>query len=54
MSFFATYDALCEEGTATLVCKALDEVSDISIPGKVRSRLRMQLSLNFVSVLLCY
>uniref|UniRef100_A0A1D1ZEG4 Glutamate-ammonia-ligase adenylyltransferase n=2 Tax=Anthurium amnicola TaxID=1678845 RepID=A0A1D1ZEG4_9ARAE len=32
-SFFATYDALCEEGTATPVCKALDEVADISIPG---------------------
>ncbi|KAK7854665.1 trna ligase 1 [Quercus suber] len=32
-SFFAAYDALCEEGTATPVCKALDEVADISIPG---------------------
>ncbi|KAH6814067.1 RNAligase [Perilla frutescens var. frutescens] len=32
-SFFAAFDALCEEGTATPVCKALDEVSDISIPG---------------------
>ena len=32
-SFFAAYDALCEEGTATLVCKALDEVADICIPG---------------------
>ncbi|KAK4440773.1 tRNA ligase 1 [Sesamum alatum] len=32
-SFFAAYDALCEEGTATSVCKALDEVADISIPG---------------------
>ncbi|KAK9279399.1 hypothetical protein L1049_013078 [Liquidambar formosana] len=31
-SFFAAYDALCEEGTATSVCKALDEVADISIP----------------------
>ncbi|CAH9130263.1 unnamed protein product [Cuscuta epithymum] len=32
-SFFAAYDALCEEGTATSVCNALDEVADISIPG---------------------
>ncbi|KAL6979293.1 hypothetical protein U1Q18_020958 [Sarracenia purpurea var. burkii] len=32
-SFFAAYDALCEEGTATTVCKALDEVADISVPG---------------------
>ncbi|KAF7805558.1 tRNA ligase 1 isoform X1 [Senna tora] len=32
-SFFAAYDALCEEGTATTVCKALDEIADISIPG---------------------
>ncbi|KAL0460237.1 UNVERIFIED_CONTAM: tRNA ligase 1 [Sesamum latifolium] len=32
-SFFAAYDALCEEGTATSVCKALDEIADISIPG---------------------
>uniref|UniRef100_A0A5B6ZRT4 tRNA ligase phosphodiesterase domain-containing protein n=2 Tax=Davidia involucrata TaxID=16924 RepID=A0A5B6ZRT4_DAVIN len=32
-SFFAAYDALCEEGTATPVCKALDEVADISVPG---------------------
>ncbi|WCJ41062.1 tRNA ligase 1 [Euphorbia peplus] len=32
-SFFAAFDALCEEGTATTVCKALDEVSDISVPG---------------------
>ncbi|ONK75258.1 uncharacterized protein A4U43_C03F15000 [Asparagus officinalis] len=31
-SFFASYDALCEEGTATPVCKALDEVADISVP----------------------
>lgn len=37
MSFFAAYDALSEEGTATTVCKTLDEVADISIPGKVRS-----------------
>ncbi|XP_057782702.1 tRNA ligase 1 [Salvia miltiorrhiza] len=33
MSFFAAYDALSEEGTATTVCKALDEVADISVPG---------------------
>ncbi|KAK4762391.1 hypothetical protein SAY86_008159 [Trapa natans] len=32
-SFFATYDALCEEGTATPVCRALDEVADVSVPG---------------------
>ncbi|KAM2507341.1 hypothetical protein ACFX1W_029675 [Malus domestica] len=32
-SFFAAFDALCEEGTATTVCMALDEVADISIPG---------------------
>ena len=36
-SIFAAYDALCEEGTATPVCKALDEVADISIPGNVLS-----------------
>lgn len=34
-SFFAAYDALCEDGTATPVCQALDEVADISIPGKI-------------------
>ncbi|PON35102.1 hypothetical protein TorRG33x02_352160, partial [Trema orientale] len=32
-SFFAAYDALCEEGTATPVCRALDEVADISVAG---------------------
>ncbi|XP_023644755.1 tRNA ligase 1 isoform X2 [Capsella rubella] len=32
-SFFAAFDALCEEGIATSVCKALDEVADISVPG---------------------
>lgn len=32
-SFFAAYDALCEEGTATPVCKTLDEIADISVPG---------------------
>ncbi|KAF3453988.1 hypothetical protein FNV43_RR04431 [Rhamnella rubrinervis] len=30
---FAAFDVLCEEGTATPVCKALDEVADISVPG---------------------
>lgn len=41
-SFFAAYDALCEEGTATPVCKALDEVADISVPGKLlKSRLML-------------
>nr|XP_043613270.1 tRNA ligase 1 [Erigeron canadensis] len=34
-TFFAAYDALCEEGTATSVCKALDEMADISVPGSV-------------------
>lgn len=34
-SFFAAYDALCEEGTATSVCKTLDEVADVSVPGSV-------------------
>ncbi|XP_073019695.1 tRNA ligase 1-like isoform X5 [Primulina eburnea] len=33
MSFFAAYDALCEEGTATPVCKTLDDIADISVPG---------------------
>lgn len=32
-SFFAAFDALCEEGTATPVCKALDEIADISVAG---------------------
>ncbi|KAL2328655.1 hypothetical protein Fmac_022082 [Flemingia macrophylla] len=32
-SVFAAYDALCEEGTATTVCKTLDEIADISVPG---------------------
>ncbi|KAI4334436.1 hypothetical protein L6164_019131 [Bauhinia variegata] len=32
-SFFTAFDALCEEGTATTVCKALDEIADISVPG---------------------
>ncbi|XP_071701268.1 tRNA ligase 1 [Rutidosis leptorrhynchoides] len=34
-SFFSAFDALCEEGTATSVCKALDEVADISVPGSI-------------------
>ncbi|CAL9213161.1 unnamed protein product, partial [Arabidopsis halleri] len=34
-SFFAAFDALCEEGIATSVCRALDEVADISVPGNV-------------------
>uniref|UniRef100_A0A8R7UU07 Uncharacterized protein n=1 Tax=Triticum urartu TaxID=4572 RepID=A0A8R7UU07_TRIUA len=33
-SFFVAYDALCEVGTATLVCEALDKIADISVPGK--------------------
>ncbi|EPS73145.1 hypothetical protein M569_01610, partial [Genlisea aurea] len=32
-SFFAAYDALCEEGTATSVCQALNEIADILVPG---------------------
>ncbi|XP_057248037.1 tRNA ligase 1 isoform X3 [Beta vulgaris subsp. vulgaris] len=32
-SFFAAFDALCEDGTTTPVCKALDEIADISIQG---------------------
>ncbi|XP_009801082.1 tRNA ligase 1-like isoform X1 [Nicotiana sylvestris] len=32
-SFFLVFDALCEEGTATPVCQALEEVADISVPG---------------------
>ncbi|KAK4358754.1 hypothetical protein RND71_020983 [Anisodus tanguticus] len=31
-SFFAAFDSLCEEGTATSFCEALDEVADISVP----------------------
>ncbi|KAH9622860.1 hypothetical protein KSS87_012910 [Heliosperma pusillum] len=34
-SFFAAYDTLCEEGTAITVCKALDELADIRIPGSI-------------------
>lgn len=30
-SFFTAYDALCEEGTATTVCKVMNEVADISV-----------------------
>lgn len=40
-SFFVAYDALCEEGTATPVCKALDEVADISVPGS-KDHVRVQ------------
>ncbi|XP_076947085.1 tRNA ligase 1-like [Bidens hawaiensis] len=40
-SFFAAYDALCEEGTATSVGKALDEVADISVPGSI-DHIKMQ------------
>lgn len=40
-AFFAAYDALCEEGTASPVCKALDEVADISVPGMVSSALKL-------------
>ncbi|KAJ3670139.1 hypothetical protein LUZ60_010463 [Juncus effusus] len=32
-ALFAVYDALCEEGTATTVCRALDEIADISVAG---------------------
>ncbi|KAK9124336.1 hypothetical protein Sjap_013938 [Stephania japonica] len=32
-SFFVAYDTLCEEGIATPVCKALDEVADMFVPG---------------------
>lgn len=35
ISFFKTYDALCEKGTATLVCSALDGIADITIPGRI-------------------
>ncbi|KAG7533211.1 hypothetical protein ISN45_Aa08g008490 [Arabidopsis thaliana x Arabidopsis arenosa] len=34
-SFFAAFDALCEEGIATSVCRALDEVADISVPANL-------------------
>jgi hypothetical protein len=46
-SFFAAYDALCEEGTATTVCKALDEVADISVSGSVFKYGVLLLSLEF-------
>ncbi|CAM8967385.1 unnamed protein product [Rhodiola kirilowii] len=32
-SFFAAFDAFCEEGTASNVCNALDEIADVSVPG---------------------
>ena len=38
---FAAFDALCEEGTATSVCRALDEVADISVPGNVFLRIHI-------------
>eukprot|EP00250_Pteridium_aquilinum_P013800 c21581_g1_i1 orf=128-3352(+) len=31
-SFFTAFDALCEEGTASVVTRTLDEVADISLP----------------------
>ncbi|KAF9589671.1 hypothetical protein IFM89_026926 [Coptis chinensis] len=34
-SFFAAYDALYEEGTATPVCRVLDEVADITVAGSI-------------------
>ncbi|XP_076938359.1 tRNA ligase 1-like [Bidens hawaiensis] len=40
-SFFAAFDALREEGTATSVCRALDEVADISVPGSI-DHIKMQ------------
>jgi hypothetical protein len=48
-SFFGAYDALCEEGTATSVCKALDKIADISVPGKsiLNNNCRLALSLPF-------
>ncbi|KAL0732469.1 hypothetical protein Bca4012_008678 [Brassica carinata] len=41
-SFFAAFDALCEEGTATSVCRALDEVADISIPAASKDHVKVQ------------
>lgn len=46
-SFFAAFDALCEDGTATPVCKALDEVADISVSGSVFKYNVLLLSLEF-------
>uniref|UniRef100_A0A8R7QPL3 tRNA ligase phosphodiesterase domain-containing protein n=2 Tax=Triticum urartu TaxID=4572 RepID=A0A8R7QPL3_TRIUA len=40
-SFFVAYDALCEVGTATLVCEALDKIADISVPGS-KDHLKVQ------------
>uniref|UniRef100_A0ACD5XYW8 Uncharacterized protein n=1 Tax=Avena sativa TaxID=4498 RepID=A0ACD5XYW8_AVESA len=40
-SFFGAYDALCEVGTATQVCKALDRIADISVPGS-KDHLKVQ------------
>ncbi|KAG7536957.1 tRNA ligase phosphodiesterase [Arabidopsis suecica] len=41
-SFFAAFDALCEEGIATSVCRALDEVADISVPVSSQSARDME------------
>ncbi len=32
-TFFAAYDALCEEGLASTVTKSLTEIADTSLPG---------------------
>ncbi|KQJ83582.1 tRNA ligase 1 [Brachypodium distachyon] len=40
-SFFSAYDALCEVGTATPVCEALDRIADISVPGS-KDHLKVQ------------
>lgn len=32
-SFFAAYDALCEEGLARTVTNSLNEIADLSLPG---------------------
>ncbi|KAL5701474.1 hypothetical protein ACHQM5_026804 [Ranunculus cassubicifolius] len=34
-AFFSVFDVLCEEGIATTVCKALDELADVSVPGSI-------------------
>lgn len=53
MSFFAAYDALCEEGTATSVCNALADIADISVLGKVYSSSEIGTFL-FSHLQLCY
>ncbi|CAJ2645426.1 unnamed protein product [Trifolium pratense] len=30
-----SYDASCEEGTATSLCRALDKIADVSVPGSM-------------------